>query len=140
MVKWFMVCLVGLLLLPVVGCSGREPSDTIPVTPVITECEAIAVARLELPEAFADATTSSGLNKGTYFVNFKNINVTPEEIGWQEDSITHFYHENDKPWGQDQPENVYRNATVYVDAVTGKVTERELNNEIILGPIPPDCP
>jgi hypothetical protein len=134
--RGYIVSVVFLLLLMLCawtmeGCSA-----------VITECDAIRIAKEQVPARIAEAYRSSGFNQifgdsGAWFVNFVNVLTTPEEMGWVENENTHFRESNSMGLN-DVPPGYYRNVVIYVDTA-GNIIGRELNNEIILGPLPHDC-
>ena len=108
----------------------------------ISECDAIKIAKEQVPDRVADSYTNSGYRNdighdGTWFVNFANVDTTPGEMGWVENEITHFI-PTKNPWEENTP-GTYRNVVIFIDAVTGNVTGRELNNGIILGPPGAKC-
>ncbi len=117
----------------ITGCSTKN----------ISECDAIRIAREQVPARIAESYTNSGFRQelgsnGLWFVNFANVYISPEEMGWVENKNTHFYQGNDLMGMNDVPPGSYRNVVIYIDT-TGNVTGCELNNEIILGPLPHEC-
>jgi hypothetical protein len=134
---------IGLLLMVVscfvfASCSSRH--DEIQ----ISECEAIKIAKQHVPARIADSSVSSGFRlelglHGAWFVIFPNISVTPEEIGWAENDITHFIQGENITQENDLPIGTYLNVVIYVDAETGDITGNELNNGLFTGPPAPEC-
>jgi hypothetical protein len=116
------------------GCSAMK----------ISECDAIKIAKKQVPARIAESYTNSGFRQelgphGTWFVNFANVYTTPDEMGWVENENTHFISGDNLLGEQGVPPGSYRNVVIYVDADTGSVTGRELNNGIIAGPLPHQC-
>ena len=105
----------------------------------IVECEAVKIAKQQVPaEVVARDAIAAGFRHelglhGTWFVTFVNVNMTPSELGWEENENTHFKPESTIPGEENIPKDTYRNVTIYIDADTGNVTAREANNELFLG-------
>lgn len=139
MKKYILIISIILILSSVLlACSTEGFSVT-----QISECDAIRIAKNQVPARIAESYTNSGFNQesgphGTWFVNFANVDTTPSEMGWVENENTYFI-SGDNPLGeQNLPSGSYRNVVIYIDT-TGNVTGRELNNGIILGPLPHEC-
>jgi len=122
-----------MLFLP--GCSNK--TDTLPdqSSAKVSQCNAIKIARTQVPQRIAEETPASGLRTdlgthGTWFVTFVNVNITFNELGWKGDAGD-YYKKQDLE--QALPKGVYANVTIYVDAETGEVTKREINNGFFIG-------
>jgi hypothetical protein len=135
-----LVIIMFLAVIVLAGCSQttRQPTNTegAPDTK-ISECEAIKIAKQQVPDRIASAYTNSGFRQdlwpnGAWFVNFANVFTTPEEMGWVENETTYFNEAG--PMLEGNKPGTYRNVVIFVDAVTGEVTGRQLHNGIILGP------
>jgi len=132
------------LAISLTTCNLNVPTTetmSIPETK-ISECDAIKIAKGEVPTRIAESYTNSGFRQelgphGTWFVNFANVNTTPGEMGWVENENTH-YIPTSYEWEENSP-GIYRNVVIFVAAGTGNITERELNNGIILGPPGAKC-
>jgi len=117
------------LLIFLAGCTNNTN---------ISVCEAVNIAKQQVPaEVVARGAAAAGFRQeldlhGTWFVTFVNVYATQDELGWEENETTHLIAENSLA-GDDVPAGTYRNVTVYIDADTGDVTEREANNGVILG-------
>lgn len=101
----------------------------------ISECDAVRIARGQLPASYGDADAIIHLDKnvginGAWRVTFPMVDIPFSELGWEGDPSQYF-----KPseYQRELPEGIYGNVTIYVDAETGAVTGRELDNGFILG-------
>jgi hypothetical protein len=103
----------------------------------LSECDAVKIAREQLPANYANAGALtffdqySGVN-GTWKVIFPLVNVPFDELGWAGEPGQ--YYKSFDP-SQEMPEGVYANVVIYVDAATGEVTRRELNNAFYSIPV-----
>ena len=115
------------------GCSNPErPGGK------ITESDAIVIAKKQVPARIAGSYVITGFRQekginGAWFVSFPNVNTSREELGWEENDITFFLTSANYTWEKDIPQGTYRNVTIYIDADTGDVIRREVNNELIIG-------
>lgn len=115
------------------GCSNPETSGG-----KITESDAIAIAKKQVPARIAGSYITTGFRQeesthGAWFVSFPNVNTSREELGWEENDITFFLTGDNYTWEKDIPQGTYRNVTIVIDANTGDVIRREANNELFLG-------
>jgi len=104
----------------------------------ISQCDAVRIARTQVPPRIAEATPAVGFRHelglhGTWFVTFVNVDATFDELGWKGDAGDYFDKGGKNAVLQDKPEGVYANVTIYVDAQTGEVTKREINNGMVTG-------
>jgi hypothetical protein len=136
MMKIFILPLLTVMLF-LAGCGN---TNTIPdeAHARVSVCEAVKIAKTVVPERIAAlGTPQTGFRadlgeNGTWFMNFIHVSVTFIELGWEGKAADYFKTQN---FEQDMPEGVYANITIYVDAETGRITQREISNGIILGPI-----
>jgi len=122
-----LILLLGLMMF-VTACGG--------VT--VSQCEALDITRDHLPASFADTSAIVAIytdetNDEKWKVLFPVVYITFEDLDWEGDASQYF-----KPPGENAPElnlpeGVYLNVVLYINAKTGKVTGRELNNDTILG-------
>jgi uncharacterized protein YceK len=117
------IILLGLMLI-VTGCNSG-----------ISECEAVKIAKGQLPASYADAGAiarhdeNMGIN-GSWVVIFPGVDIPFKELGWEGDPNQ--YYKFIEPQ-REMPEGVYADVTIYIDAKTGEVTGRELDNGIFIG-------
>lgn len=116
--------LLGLLILLTAGCNNG-----------ISDCDAVKKAKEQLPTKYADADpwvfldNTTGIN-GTWRVTFMNIDVSFKELGWTGD-INQYYKYSEAH--RELPEGVYANVTIYIDAKTGEMTGRQIDNGVYTG-------
>lgn len=118
------IILLGLMMI-VAGCNSG-----------ISECDAVKIARGQLPAKYADAGAITWLDEnmgidGTWGVTFTNVDIPFKELGWEGDPD--HYHKYKYDSSRELPEGAFANATIYIDAKTGEVTGRELDNRTFLG-------
>jgi hypothetical protein len=130
------IMLIMMLLLS--GCGKAETTIPDGSTTKVSQCDAVRIARTAVPKRIADLTpTNAGFRadlgkNGTWFVNYANVNIVFSELGWHGKAEDYFKRYDLE---QHEPNGVYANITIYVDAGTGEVTNREIHNAYILGPI-----
>ena len=115
----------------VLACNRQEPSEKQDPTrgPKVSKEEAIAIASTCLPsyivaKAEIDAWLAPKLGPhGTWHVGFDNLNVTREDLGWQEGPDTQI----------DHTEDVYKHVLVNIDAETGDILVKMTTLGIKLG-------
>ncbi|MBN1160339.1 MAG: PepSY domain-containing protein [Dehalococcoidales bacterium] len=118
------IILLGLMMM-VAGCNSW-----------ISECDAVKIAKEQLPASYADAGAITSLDEnmginGTWVVTFPNVDIPFNELGWEGDPDQYHKYKYDSSRGL--PEGVFANVTIYIDAKTGEVTKRELDNRTFLG-------
>jgi hypothetical protein len=139
--------LLGLLVF-LAGCGGTTPESWTPsgkitlspresgsVTAKITECDAVRIARAELPAEFAQTQAIPFFAKDEqahemWALLFAVVKIPFTELGWT-GKADDYYIKNELE--QEMPQGVYANVMIYVDAETGSVVKRELSNSYILG-------
>lgn len=134
--------LVMSLLLFSAGCSNLSTTPK-----EITECDAVGIARQEVPDSIAKNPVVAVLQHqsrepGQWSVTFPNVDITKEELSWEEDENTRLIWSSENSFEEEMPPDTYRNVKIYIDASNGNVIGREANNELVLGGpgIFSDCP
>lgn len=141
--------LISAIIILLCGCSSNnsqlldQSSANVSADPFpdqtsakVSPCDAIKIARTQVPQRLAGDMPIYGFRAelgtyGTWFLTFANVDVTFNELGWK-GNAGDYYKIIDSH--QDKPDGVYANIVIYVDAETGKVTNREINNGYFLGP------
>ena len=126
---------VCILATGIVGCNVEKPA-----TPAkeITECDAVSIARQQVPARIAENSVAAGLQPQSgehdrWFVTFPNVNVSREELDWTKDENTHLIWSDENSFAEGMPPDTYRNVTIYVDATNGDIIGREANNGLFTG-------
>ena len=131
-----MIPLILVIMLFVSGCDNKTGTLPDASSAKVSECGAIKIARTQVPQRLAEYMPNSGFltdegPNGTWFVVFTNIDATFDELTWKGNAGDYFK-SYDTP--QNKPEGIYANILIYVDANSGAITRREINNAFYLGP------
>lgn len=121
--KHLLFILLALALL-IPGCSGG-----------FSKCDAVKIARSQIPAAYADAGAFAALDKtvganGAWKISFMNLYVPFTDLNWPGTAGDYYV---SLSLVRTMPLGVYANASIYVDAKTGAVVKKELDNGVFLG-------
>ena len=117
---------------------GFDADNPITSSREIAECDAVGIARQEVPTRISDNFVLANLQHEAgepdrWSLTFPNVYVTLNELGWKEDENNHLIWSDDNSFTEGVPTDTYRNVTIYIDAMNGSIIGREASNGLFIG-------